>query len=108
MDPKDRDKLKEIFYADSAKLKLPPRADKVHLTDAQKAMIKEWTEPFCTTSAKCSVCSEMYSSGYLKVCPAQPTIFCYTKFDFALSEVKPRGYTDEELLHHFGIIRDEL
>lgn len=76
-------------------------------TDAQKAVIKSWTRPFATTSAMCTQCNHMYSSGYLKVCSADPTQFCFKNEPiFTLPE--PSGFTDEELKWYFGIERKDL
>jgi hypothetical protein len=84
----------------------PKREDKVPLTIAQKYMIKHWEQPSATTSAKCGYCGDTYSSGYLKICKADPETFCSIKVTF--TESKPKGFTDEELGFYFGITRDEL
>lgn len=104
----DNSVVKKFFEEMEKKLtlKLPKREDKVELTPQQKQMIKMWTAPFATTSAQCSACNMMYSSGYLVVCKADPTTFCSKKMDFEV--FKPKGYTDEELGFYFGITRDEL
>ncbi len=95
------------IIAEMNKFTLPKRPDKVPLTEDQKYIIKHWIRPSGTFSQQCDYCGQMYSAGFLKVCPKQPEIFCGRK-PVEYVAPKPTGYTDEELGFYFGIDREEL
>jgi hypothetical protein len=107
MDTKDRDSLISEIAESFSKFKLPKRQDKVELTTMQRDMIKMWVRPTATFSVQCAACSNMFSSGHLAICSADPTTFCEKKrIDW--QPITPAGYTDEELLYYYGWTRDEL
>jgi hypothetical protein len=103
---KKEKKLADIM-AELNKFKLPKRPEKAVLSEQQKYMIKHWTHPSFTTSAKCDYCGNMYSSGYLKLCDKFPEGFCGRKpREYVAPE--PRGFSDDELGYYFGIDRSDL
>ena len=104
----DKEKtLAEVMAELNKKFTLPKNPVKAELTEQQKYMIKHWTRPIATTSAKCDYCGQMYSTGYLKLCPQYQEGFCGRK-PAEYKPPEPRGFTDEELGYYFGIDRKDL
>lgn len=106
MNDEKNKRLAEIM-AELNTFSLPRRPDKVELSEAQKYIIKNWVRPTATFSARCDYCSQMYSAGFLKLCPKYAEGFCGRK-PVEYVAPRPTGFTDDELGFYFGIDREEL